>query len=232
MPTDENRDALREAREARRAQRVERHARRHTRHDHTDRDTRRLERRQGLLDAAVEVIRRDGPNVSMEAIAAAAGVSKPIVYRHFGDRSGLVAALANRFSDDLMGALQASLQRDAEPRDLLVGTIDAFLAFVEKEPNLYRFVVQHDDGGAEEMAGFVRQVAQQVAIVLGERLRQIGHDSGAAEPWAYGLVGMVHFAGDWWIERGAMPRARLVEYLTALVWDGLAALDNGQEASA
>jgi AcrR family transcriptional regulator len=168
----------------------------------------------------------------MEAIAAAAGVSKPIVYRHFGDRSGLVAALAKRFSDDLMGALQASLQRDAEPRDLLVGTIDAFLAFVEKEPNLYRFVVQHDDGGAEEMSGFVRQVAQQVAIVLGERLRLIGHDSGAAEPWAYGLVGMVHFAGDWWIERGAMPRARLVEYLTALVWDGMAGLDNGQEASA
>jgi hypothetical protein len=43
---------------------------------------------------------------------------------------------------------------------------------------------------------------------------------------------MVHFAGDWWIERGAMPRARLVEYLTALVWDGMAGLDNGQEASA
>ena len=215
----------RERREAARAERSERHARRRQRHDHTDRDTRRLARREELLDAAVEVIRRDGPAVSMESIAAAAGVTKPIVYRHFGDRSGLVAALAKRFSDDLMGALQASLLREAQPRELLVGTIDAFLAFVEKEPNLYRFVVQHDDGGAEEMTGFVRQVAQQVALVMGERLRELGHDSGAAEPWAYGLVGMVHFAGDWWVERRAMPRARLVEYLTALVWDGLASLD-------
>jgi AcrR family transcriptional regulator len=215
----------RDRRDTARAERSERHARRRQRHDHTDRDTRRLARREELLDAAVDVIRRDGPAVSMELIAAAAGVTKPIVYRHFGDRSGLVAALAKRFSDDLMGALQASLLRDAEPRELLVGTIDAFLTFVEHEPNLYRFVVQHDDGGAEEMTGFVRQVAQQVALVMGERLREIGHDSGAAEPWAYGLVGMVHFAGDWWIERRAMPRARLVEYLTALVWDGLAALE-------
>lgn len=205
---------------------VDRHARRaQRRHDHTDRDARRLERREGLLDAAVEAIRRDGPTVSMEVIAAEAGVTKPIVYRHFGDRSGLVAALAERFSDDLMGALRSSLTRDAEPRELLVGTIDAYLAFVEREPNLYRFLVQHVGGGAEELTGFVRQVAQEVALVLGERLREVGFDSGAAEPWAYGLVGMVHFAGDWWLERGAMPRSRLVEYLTRMVWDGLAALE-------
>jgi AcrR family transcriptional regulator len=223
MPTEENRDA---AREARRAQRVERHARRRQRHDHVDRDSRRLARREELLDAAVEVIRRDGPAVSMEVIAAEAGVTKPIVYRHFGDRSGLVAALAKRFTDELMGALQSSLERDAEPRDLLVGTIDAYLAFVEKEPNLYRFVVQHVDAGAEELSGFVRQVAKEVAVVLGERLREIGYDSGAAEPWAYGLVGMVHLAGDWWVDSGAMPRARLVEYLTTLVWDGLDRVEN------
>jgi AcrR family transcriptional regulator len=223
MPRDEHRDAHREAR---RTQRVERHARRRERHEHTDRDARRQARREELLDAAVEVIRRDGPAVSMEVIAAEAGVTKPIVYRHFGDRSGLVAALAKRFSDELMGALQSSLLRDAEPRDLLVGTIDAFLAFVEKEPNLYRFVVQHIDGGAEELTGFVRQVAQSVAVVLGERMRAIGYDSGAAEPWAYGLVGMVHLAGDWWIEARVMPRARLVEYLTTLVWDGMAGLED------
>ena len=208
-----------------RPDRAERHARRQRRHDHTDRDARRLQRREELLDAAMAAVRRDGPTVSMEAIATEAGVTKPIVYRHFGDRSGLVAALASRFSDELMGALRTSLQQAAEPRDLLVGTIDAYLAFVEREPNLYRFVVHHVDSGAEELSGFVRQVAQEVAVVLGERLRQIGYDSGAAEPWAYGLVGMVHLAGDWWVERAAMPRARLVEYLTTMVWDGLAGLE-------
>lgn len=211
----------------RRAERAERHARRRQRHTHTDRDARRQARREELLEAAVEVIRRDGPAVSMEAIATAAGVTKPIVYRHFGDRSGLIAALATRFSDELLGALRSSLARDTEPRELLVGTIDAYLAFVEREPNLYRFVVQHQDERSE-LSGFVRQVAQEVATVLGERLRAIGYDSGAAEPWAFGLVGMVHLAGDWWVERRAMPRARLVEYLTTLTWDGMDSLTDGE----
>jgi AcrR family transcriptional regulator len=210
----------RETRPTRRDHR-QRHVERHERH--SERDARRLERREGLLTAAIETIRRDGPAVSMETIATAAGVTKPIVYRHFGDRSGLVSALATRFSDDLLAELQSSLSRNAEPRELLVGTIDAYLAFVERDPNVYRFVVQQvaTAESAAELTGFVRRVAHEVALVLGERLRADGHDSGAAEPWAFGLVGMVHLAGDWWVDNRTMPRARLVEYLTALVWDGL-----------
>ena len=68
-------------------------------------------------------------------------------------------------------------------------------------------------------------------MVVGEQLRAAGVDSGAAEPWAYGLVGMVHLAGDWWLDRQPMPRARLVEYLTTLVWDGLASTGIGGGAT-
>jgi AcrR family transcriptional regulator len=220
------RERDREAREAREARRTHRHAtRRH--HDRPDRDARRAERREGLLDAAVEVIRREGPFVSMEAIAAEAGVTKPIIYRHFGDRDGLVTAVATRFADGLITELRESLRRQTEPRELLVGTIDAYLAFVERDPQVYRFLGQRapvDAASAAKVQGFVRQVAQEVSLVMGERLRLAGVDSGAAEPWAFGLVGMVQFAGDWWIEHRSMPRARLVEYLTQLVWDGLAAV--------
>ena len=48
-----------------------------------------------------------------------------------------------------------------------------------------------------------------------------GLDSGAAEPWAYAIVGAVHLAGDWWLERKTMSREQLVAYLTTLVWDGM-----------
>jgi hypothetical protein len=58
-------------------------------------------------------------------------------------------------------------------------------------------------------------------VVLGEELRDAGKDSGAAEPLAHGIVGMVHAAGDWWLERRNMTRARLVAYLTEFVWHGL-----------
>jgi AcrR family transcriptional regulator len=193
-----------------------------------DKEARRALRREELLDAATDAIRRDGPGISMEAMAAAAGVTKPILYRHFGDRDGLVLALAGRFSTNLMEQLQRSLSAAAEPRDLLASTIDTFVAFIEADPELYRFLVhravREETGAADELHGFIRQVSQQVTVVLGEQLRLAGHDSGGAEPIAHGIVGMVHAAGDWWVDRRTMPRARLVEYLTTVLWDGMGAL--------
>ena len=64
------------------------------------------------------------------------------------------------------------------------------------------------------MSGFVESVGQLITQAIGEGLRDQGLDSGAAEPWAYAIVGAVHLAGDWWLERKTMPRERLVEYLT------------------
>lgn len=188
------------------------------------RQARRAARRAELLDAAVVAIRRDGPAVSMEAIAAQAGVTKPIVYKHFGDRGGLVQALAVGFVDDLLAEVQGALEQDAPPRQLLVTTVDAYLAFVERDPNVYRFLVQRALGDAqagEAMAWVMAEIGQRVASVLGEQLRAAGLDSGAAEPWAFGIVGMVHLAGDWWLARRTMPRTRLVSYLADLLWNGL-----------
>jgi AcrR family transcriptional regulator len=185
---------------------------------------RRRTNREELLDAAITVIRRDGPGASMEAIAAAAGVTKPILYRHFGHRDGLTSALAARFAEDLRARLQRALGREGGPREVLLATIDAYVGFIESDPQLYRFLVRHalrQEWDGERLSGFIRQVGADIAVVLGEQLRAAGRDSGAAEPWAYGIVGLVHMAGDWWLERRAMPRARVVTYLTDLLWSGL-----------
>ncbi|MER3452813.1 MAG: hypothetical protein C4344_03870, partial [Acidimicrobiia bacterium] len=72
------------------------------------------------------------------------------------------------------------------------------------------------------LAAFVDELGRQLAGVIAERLRTVGGDPAAAAPWAYALVGMVGFAGDWWLEQRTMPRRRLVEYLTQLAWDGMA----------
>jgi AcrR family transcriptional regulator len=175
-----------------------------------------------LLEAALEVIRREGPGVSMERIAAEAGVTKPILYRHFGAREGIVEALAERFEAELTEALQAAINRDANPRELLLAGIDTYLSVVERDPHVYQVLVGYvgpERAGAQQE--LMSRVARQVAVVVGEQLRALGLDSGAAEPWAYGLVGMVHAAGDWWLRNPTMPRTRLVEYLAALVWDGM-----------
>jgi AcrR family transcriptional regulator len=183
------------------------------------RDATRAARKEDLLDAAVRVIRRDGPTPSMDAIAAEAGITKPILYRHFQDRSGLVAALAQRYAAELQKVLSSALAAGDDARTLFVGTVDAYLAFVERDPHLYRFV-----SASTSVEGFLQQVGREVAVVLGEQLRAAGRDSGGAEPMAHGLVGFVHAAGDWWLDRRTLPRERLLQYLTDLLWEGLAGI--------
>ena len=182
-------------------------------------------KRQRLLDAAVTVVRREGPGVSMDEIAAEAGVTKPIVYRVFGDREGLTKALADRFADELARSLQDAITAAPTDRDRVRSAIDTYVAFIEREPSIVRFLIHRSLDTVEEtgiaMSGFVNRVGQLITQAIGEAMRQQGLDSGAAEPWAYAIVGAVHLAGDWWLERRTMPRERLVDYLTSLVWDGM-----------
>lgn len=197
----------------------------------------RAERREELVAAAVAVIRREGPGVSMDRIAAEAGVTKPILYRHFGDRAGLYAAVTAHAFDQLgAGLLDALRDLDLPPRRLVAHAIDTYLAFIEREPELYRFLSRRAaaEGGdwRHTVDDFVGRVGREVAVVLGEGLRAVGADSGAAEPWAVGIVGMVFAAGDWWLARPTMSRARLGAYLTELVCDGLPGISQIDEPTA
>ena len=187
----------------------------------------RQARRDELLDAAVDAIRRHGPQVSMEDLARSAGVTKPILYRHFGHRDGLTAALATRFADGLQATLLDAMGSGTDARETLVKTIDAYLSFVERDPEVYRFLVRRlsadpEADGELSVGNFLRQVGNQVAVVVGEQMRAAKVDSGGAEPLAHGIVGMVHAAGDWWLERQTMPRERVVQYVVDLLWGGMA----------
>ncbi|HEU5085157.1 MAG TPA: TetR/AcrR family transcriptional regulator [Acidimicrobiales bacterium] len=182
----------------------------------------REERRQQLLHAAVDAIRTIGPNASMEQLAAQGGVTKPILYRHFGDREGLGRAIGEHYATVLFARLQGSLDADAAPRDLLWRTVDTYLAFLEEEPQLYTFL--SSGSGArpdlEEAGAIVNAVARQVSGIISDRLLAAGLDTGGAEPFAFGIVGMVHQAGDWWIRTRTMSRSALTGYLTTLLWSG------------
>src|SRR5690242_16039559 len=106
--------------------------------------SKREQRREELLDASIDLVRREGPLVSMEQIAAACGVTKPIVYRHFTDRDDLILSIAGRFLDEFIAEVSPALFReDAEPIELLVATTNAYLALIERDTNLYRFISVH-----------------------------------------------------------------------------------------
>lgn len=185
---------------------------------------RRAGRREELLDAAIEVVRADGPRASMEALAAAGGVTKPILYRHFGDRDGLVAAIAERFLAQLASAIADSLRSwEDDPEGVLRTSIDAYLSLVEADNHLYRFLVQQQEAraGNRTTSEFVRRVSAQVADVLRGVWTMSGLDTANADLWAHAIVGMVHAAGDWWADGQAMSRSDVVAALTTLAGSGL-----------
>jgi AcrR family transcriptional regulator len=184
----------------------------------------RDERRSELLDAAERAIRRIGPQASMDELAAEAGITKPILYSLFGDKAGLAAALAQRVAAVLGGAIADALSAVNDPRSAVSSTIGTFCSFIESEQALYRFLVQTTMRQPDKEAR-VRPVANfghQVAEALRYGLRAVGEDESAAEPWSYAIVGMTLTAGEWWLERRTMTREDLVQYLTKLLWGGLA----------
>ena len=98
-------------------------------------------------------------------------------------------------------------------------TIDAFVGYVEREPQMYRFLVRGalgSDTGVDELE-LVARIAHQITGAL----QAGGADSGPAELWAYGIVGSVFFGAEWWLNRRVLTREELVEDLTKMLWDGL-----------
>lgn len=188
----------------------------------------RAERRTQLLDAAVAAIRERGAGVSMEQLAAKGGVTKPILYRHFGDRDGLARAIGDRFAEVLLERLVAAMDAPS-PQELLWGTIDAYLSFLEDDPELYAFLTSPTAGRAsvEGANAIIDAVARRIAITIGDQLREQGLDAGGAEPYAFGIVGMVHQAGDWWLQHQTMSREALTTYLATLLWQGFSGLGPG-----
>ncbi len=192
------------------------------------RDARRDERRSDLLDAAIGAIRTIGPTATMEQLARAGGVTKPILYRHFGDRDGLIEAIAERFSAGLLESVQGPLGSSSYPRELLNSTIEGYVGFLERDPHLYRFLIQQPSVHSEHrtpIGSLVDVVARQVSEITTAQLRAIGRDTGAATPWSYGIVGLVHTSTNWWLRERTMTREHFVRHLTDLLWHGLTGIE-------
>jgi AcrR family transcriptional regulator len=205
-------------------------------------DEHRTARRRELVEAALRAIRQHGATVGMDDIAAVAGTSKTVIYRHFADRQGLYAAVSAsvdarilRDLDQAMGGTGADLENTgATPRDLIAASIDSYLALVERDPEVYRFVVNApllDAPSAGDPAGPVTgHIADRLATVITAALQASGRDVDAAEVWAAGLVGMVRAAADQWLAAPtAMTRRTLTEHLTDLAWSGLSSAWTPQE---
>jgi AcrR family transcriptional regulator len=187
----------------------------------------RERRRAELVEAAIDAIRTHGAAAGMEQVAAQAGISKPVLYRYFGDKSELWIAVGDQLAARVLTAIEPAVAEIREERGVIAAAIGTYLAAIEADPELYRLLL-HQTAVPEVhrlFAGAVETVAGGLARVIGDRLRALGLDAGPAEPWAYGLVGCVQTVGTWWLRhRQPISREALTEYLTTLIWSGVAAV--------
>jgi AcrR family transcriptional regulator len=188
----------------------------------------RRARREDLVGAAVEAVRRTGPDFAVDDVARSAGVSKTVIYRYFNDKDELVDAVLERISGAiLLPRLLGEIGREQpDDRSALRAVIAAFVSLIEDEPELYRFAYAHTgrSGRADLVAATEHQIAEALAAMMAERLAAAGRPTGAATTWAYGVVGMVQLAAHWWAGARTVPAGELVDQLTALADGGLATL--------
>jgi AcrR family transcriptional regulator len=185
-------------------------------------DTHRRTRRTELTDAAIAAIRARGAGAGMDDVAAQARTSKTAVYRHFADRTELYMAVCARVADVLVTEVRTAMEEATGPHAKASAAIAAYLRLIERDPEVYRFVVHRPLVDADPVADLVSLIGDETAAVIAERLTRTGADPSAAVPWGHGVVGMVRAAADNWLARpGGMTRDELAAHLTHLAWSGL-----------
>ena len=192
----------------------------------------RESRRETFVDAAIAVVRRDGRGASMEAVAREAGVTKPILYRVFEDRDALVRAVGDRFAAELGRVLDAALSAETgagwdDPRGVLSATIDAYVAIIDNDPEVYRFLTI-GPGPRPRRSRSSASPRRWPATSRWSSVRACATSAWTTPRPSSGptrIVGMVHLAGDWWVDRRTFTRDEVVEQLVRLLWDGLGSLD-------
>jgi AcrR family transcriptional regulator len=186
------------------------------------------QRREQLLDVGRALFAERGfEGASVEEIAARAGVSKPVVYEHFGGKEGLYAVVIDREMGRLLDAITTALGTAAHPRTVLERAALALLDYIESSTDGFRILVR--DSSVTQPTGtfatLISDAASQVEHILGNEFNKRGFDPTYAPMYAQMLVGMVALTGQWWLDERKPPKADVAAHLVNLAWNGLAHLE-------
>ena len=174
------------------------------------------ERRTLIVEAAGRLFGERGyEGTRIDEIAAAAGVTKPIVYRHFRSKRDLYLSLLDRHRDDLAG-LVASMPTEGSTEERLRSVLETWLDYVEARSYAWKMLFR-DAGGGPEIAARRREVHARARAVLVELIRSLATAppkrrelEPLAELMSMGMAALVL----WWIEDAAVSRAAVLDALT------------------
>ena len=183
------------------------------------------QRREQLLSVGKSLFAARGYEaVTVEEIAAAAEVSKPVVYEHFGGKEGLYAVVVDR-------EMQALLQRiiDAltgqHPRQLLEQAGMALFDYIDGDSDGFRILVRDSPVPTGNFASLVVEIAGRVEHLLARQFKGRGFDTKLAPMYSQMLVGMVALTGQWWLDVRKPGKEEVVAHLVNLPYNGFSHLE-------
>ena len=209
----------------------------------TTRERKRMtgqQRREQLLDVGRRLFAEKGfEAVSVEEIAAKAGVSKPVVYEHFGGKEGLYAVLVDREMSYLLLSITDALgqgeDEQAHPRQMLERAGLALFDYIDRYPDGFRILVRDtpiartaeaaDPASRGTFAGLLVDVAARVDDLLAVQFKAHRLNPKLAPLYSQMLVGMVAQTGQWWLDVRKPKKEEVVAHLVNLAWNGLSHLE-------
>jgi AcrR family transcriptional regulator len=186
------------------------------------------ERREQLLEVGRSLFAERGfEATSIEEIASRAGVSKPVVYEHFGGKEGLYAVVIDREMQALMERITTTLTA-GHPRVMLEQAAMALLTYIEEESDGFRILVRDSPVPSQtgSFSSLLNDIATQVEYILAGEFERRGFEEKLSAMYSQMLVGMVVLTGNWWLEVQSPPRDVVVAHLVNLAWNGLSGMES------
>lgn len=184
----------------------------------------RAERERQMLDAAVRTFARRGFRAaSMDEVAEAAGVSKPLVYLYLNSKDDLFTACIRREADALAAAVRDAVDPAAPPRDQLWSGLLGFFAHTAAHPDGWTVLYAQARTGGEPFAAEVAALRARIVDFTADLIAAACGSTDVAA-YAHALVGAAESLAVW-SATAPVPRPgarELASSLMTLAWSGLA----------
>ena len=179
-------------------------------------------RRKQLLDVALRVFAERGFHpTSMNDLAEAAGVTKPVLYQHFGSKRELYLELLEDVGGRLKDEIEKATSEATTPREQVERGFTAYFHFVAEHQAAFQVLFGGGTRRDEEFADAVRRVEHTIAKVVAD-LIDADLDDDHRMVVAHGIVGMAEGAvREWLTAPGPFDSERLARQLADLAWGGL-----------
>jgi AcrR family transcriptional regulator len=182
-------------------------------------------RRRQLLDVATDVFGESGYHqASMDAIAEAAGVTKPVLYQHFASKRELYLELLDDVGTRLMDAVVAATRAADDPHQQVEAGFRAYFGFVFGHANAFRLLFSGGRQPDEEFAAVAERVEQAMADTIAG-LIDVALDPAHRQLLGHAVVGLAEGTSRHWVREGLSPDpSRLARWVADAAWSGLRGL--------